>query len=250
MKQKLKNWHVWGHISKVSGLAQARRAVGHPAYLLRDGECIAQLTNLGNTKRAVIAAWQKIVTRDLSKRRDARYQTRIILDLPNSLTLQQAHAIMRALRDKYFQHVSYLITLHKGASGMVARNSHLHIIYNTRSLITDEARSLTAGLHDRTFKEKDFAPNFYRFFGDLLQNIGYEVSPKPNPRERLARDVYVIQWCSSRLSELQKQLQSLDQKIAELQAVRVKTDAQPKHDHATQYTSYYLSQDDQGPTPG
>ncbi|HME42599.1 MAG TPA: hypothetical protein VKF36_05885 [Syntrophorhabdales bacterium] len=203
-------WKVWGNISTKSGVGDAGKSKVHARYLMRSSECTSYRSNMGTNKAEIEKKWQTLEEADLAKRKDARFQTRIIFDVPNSISSEQVKTLMRGIQEKYFTDVNYMMVFHGGRNGMVPENRHFHIAFNTRSIST--------GKNDRTFKDRAFAQNFYAFIAAQLSRFGYSIveNPAPQKRNRVSRDDYLIRRYVRQSSMLRQQLDSIEHEIANL----------------------------------
>ena len=186
-----KRWSSYMELRHCSGAEHRRNVVRHVGYLLRKDECIMAFTDSTGTRDEIKKRWKDIADRELSKRVDARMQSRLVIPLPNDVDL-------KAFREEFgnyfgklaLRNHTWLVTVHKGESGDVERNLHGHLVYNDRDLVT--------GKKNRDLMSKEFLQAVKGQYERFLESQGYTIEPRQGKgRERLSRAVYEAKRCET-----------------------------------------------------
>jgi len=125
---------VGNGLTHKAGTADRGLAGAHAEYLLREKECSCYISNLGGTKDEIKQAWCDIEDRDLAQRKDARFQSRLIVPIPNDLSDGQKRYFLQELVRRQFSDLPHLAVLHAGKSGEPQENAHVHIAFNGRKI--------------------------------------------------------------------------------------------------------------------
>ena len=164
---------------------------GNVGYYVREGEAVLIYSNLGETKEEIVHEFKEIEYLDrygrkdlkIKGRQDARVRTNIMLTLPNDMDNEKCMQHVKNIINKTpIKDCKYIISIHKGESGEVKQNKHVHIIYNERNTKTNKK--------DRRFKDHDY---FKKLLVEYKNQFGFKhVEEVEYKRDRIKME----QWKS------------------------------------------------------
>lgn len=156
----------YADIKHVSGLGNTSRARAHIRYIMRNGDGNFTIGSLvKDNPRDTGAAWGAMIDRELMRRKDARYQTRLIMAVPNSFSERQTRDYIKSLEGEFFSDMKTTIAHHNNEG-----NKHLHIVYND-TLISSGRKNLK--LRNRSFlgELKKFSEGQFRAQGIEMEAV-------------------------------------------------------------------------------
>lgn len=167
-------------LSTVSGLGNTTRARAHIRYIMRNGDGNFTVGSLvKDNPRDTGAVWGTMIDRELMRRKDARYQTRLIMAVPNEFNEGQTRDYIKALEGEYFSDMKTTIAFHNNEG-----NKHLHIVYND-TLISTGRKDLKVRSKSFIGDMKAFTEQHYRG-----QGVKVETTAPGEGRARLSRAAY------------------------------------------------------------
>jgi hypothetical protein len=122
-------------LSHVAGSSNRGKAAAHINYILRAGECLSYVASVEGDKADLKSAWRGIERAELQRRKDARFQSRLIVSLPNQFDRAQVNEVMSEIQAILRGH-HFVCALHAGQSGQGGENLHLHCAFSDRDIIT------------------------------------------------------------------------------------------------------------------
>lgn len=176
-------WKVWINISHISGIKNRGSASAHVKYILRENECTFFISSVGNNRKEIVSGWAGLENRELEKRHNARFMSKIILPMPNIISTKKLRDICKDIAKEIFRNeFDYTIAVHSGMKEKV-HNLHIHMAWNSRSKIT--------GKNDRSFMKKAWREMFISFVRAWLSiNKIVEIEYKAGTRKRIPMPVY------------------------------------------------------------
>lgn len=142
------------NLSHCSGQENRQKALRHVAYILRDGECaLSSLDTLDGEKSEMIKRETEEYAElfESEKRIDARLQSRMIIQIPNSInSISAMNSIEDLLKEEFGKlgNIKFTAALHNGHKQGKVQNKHIHVIFSDRDTKT---KKKIRGLQDKKF---------------------------------------------------------------------------------------------------
>lgn len=167
-------------LSHISGLENTSRARAHIRYIMRNGEGNFTVgTLVKDTPRDTGASWGAMIDWELMRRKDARYQSRLIVAVPNEFSEGQTRGYIAGLEREFFGDMKYTVAHHDNPG-----NKHLHFVYND-TLVSSKRKNLE-------IRKKSFLSDLKNFSEKHFREQGIEVETvlPGEGRARLSRAAF------------------------------------------------------------
>jgi hypothetical protein len=125
--------------------------------------------------------WREIERQELARRVDARFQSRLIVWLPNDMLNAELKAIAQNLYNQIFADYDFLFVVHAGRHRDRPQNLHVHIVYSDRNKVAQKK--------DRSFARREFLGDIRRVF---LAEIAKRHDIAENPESRRLPHLHYI----------------------------------------------------------